>query len=204
VRRGPRPPVTYQGETYKVRSHMTAIPDLDAMNDGDARAWLARYAYDRDTSYRVGPVVSERNRTPECTPWRGPLDRFGYGRMNEGRSAHRELWIKARGPIPEGMTIDHTCRFRACVNLGHLRLLSGSENSKLQTRPAPRSHCSNGHELSAENARITQTPTRGTETACRACNREAVRRYKQRRSSGSQFRGRPSDRPAAPARQAAR
>lgn len=44
-------------------------------------------------------------------------------------TAHRAAWVYANGPIPEGMTVDHTCRNRRCVRVDHLRLLTLAENS---------------------------------------------------------------------------
>ena len=45
---------------------------------------------------------------------------------------HRARWIAERGPIPDGLTIDHNrdvCRSILCVNLEHLRLMTRGENA---------------------------------------------------------------------------
>lgn len=44
--------------------------------------------------------------------------------------AHRAAWVHVNGQIPEGMTIDHLCRTRPCVNPAHLRLLSNFDNAR--------------------------------------------------------------------------
>jgi hypothetical protein len=44
--------------------------------------------------------------------------------------AHRAMWIAVNGDIPEGMTVDHLCKNRPCINPAHLRLLSNYENSR--------------------------------------------------------------------------
>ena len=36
------------------------------------------------------------------------------------RAAHRVAWELIRGPIPEGLVLDHLCRTSACVNPDHL------------------------------------------------------------------------------------
>lgn len=57
----------------------------------------------------------------------------GYSQIgwNSGnmRLGHRVMWEAEVGPIPPGMTIDHTCRTRRCVNVRHLRVLTNRENS---------------------------------------------------------------------------
>lgn len=40
--RGPMPTVTYDGNTYKLRSRQTTIPDLAAMRRIEALVWLNR------------------------------------------------------------------------------------------------------------------------------------------------------------------
>lgn len=43
---------------------------------------------------------------------------------------HRVSWEAANGPIPDGMTVDHVCRVRRCINPEHLRLMSNLENAR--------------------------------------------------------------------------
>lgn len=56
----------------------------------------------------------------ECWPWQGNRKQDGYGRVYLGHgkywAAHRAAYELAHGPIPTGLTIDHLCRNRACVN----------------------------------------------------------------------------------------
>lgn len=74
------------------------------------------------------------DRDAPCVPWDGELDRDGYGRSGNGRThsqqAHRYVWEETVGDIPEGMTLDHVCKRRDCVQLAHLELVTQSENSK--------------------------------------------------------------------------
>ncbi len=61
-------------------------------------------------------------------------------------TAHRAAWSAVFGQIPEGMTIDHTCKNRRCVNVSHLRLLSNFENARRTFgRDWPLGTCINGH-----------------------------------------------------------
>lgn len=127
---------------------------------------------------------------PDCLIWTGVMDR-GYGRISIGDQSwrvHRAMWELVNGPIPDGLTIDHLCRVKSCVNTEHMELVTGSENSKRMWvanggRPRPgesATHCKHGHEFTPENTRIR--PGNGRR-ACRACERARVRTDKRKTPS---------------------
>lgn len=92
-----------------------------------------------------------------CWLWTASLNWAGYGQLREReggkpkiRAAHRVAWTLYRGPIPEGMFIDHLCRVRSCVNPDHLRVVTPYQNSMENSlgwgaRAAKRTHCAQGH-----------------------------------------------------------
>jgi hypothetical protein len=64
-------------------------------------------------------------KTPTCWNWTAAKTTDGYGSLwnRESRRAvytHRYSYELNVGPIPDGLTIDHLCRNRACCNPDHL------------------------------------------------------------------------------------
>ena len=103
---------------------------------------------------------------------------IGWGSKVNGRgmtTAHRAAWSHVKGRIPDGMTIDHICKNRRCVNVDHLRMLSNFENARrTRGRDWPLGECINGHPNSDL---ITKA---GKPSKCRLCSRETSRRWAER------------------------
>lgn len=55
-KRGPMPKVTYDGDTYTLRSRSAPVPDLDKMQRFDALLWICRNTYPRGYS-RPNPLA---------------------------------------------------------------------------------------------------------------------------------------------------
>jgi hypothetical protein len=114
-----------------------------------------------------------------CWMWTGAKQR-GYGQFtlrwfknSQGKwrsqtvRAHRLMWMIAnQDDIPEGLTIEHTCRNKSCLNPLHLELLDRGENAR---RGNTLKVCKSGlHSMTGSNVirRPSQPSTKGE---CRAC-----------------------------------
>lgn len=110
-----------------------------------------------------------------CHLWTGSKTPAGYAQFRvDGRThyAHRWIWAQVYGPIPDGLTIDHLCRHRRCVNPEHMELVTQRENvlrgHTIPARHAEKTACLRGHPFDAENTYIA--PKSG-QRQCRICNR---------------------------------
>ena len=84
--------------------------------------------------------------------------------------AHRLFYWKIVGPIKAGMTLDHTCRNRKCVNPAHLDPVDCRVNAARGMAPstvaARLGVCSRGHKID------------GGKRRCLVCARDTRRRWR--------------------------
>lgn len=115
----------------------------------------------------------------DCQVWTGAT-RNGYGRVARGRKGdgladvHRAVWEHERGPIADGLTLDHLCRVRLCANPAHLEPVTRRENVLRGEHPNVVAFrdgtCTKGHPVTGENVAIRDGRRR-----CRRCLRDAER-----------------------------
>ena len=132
-------------------------------------------------------AISERierftTATPEgCWLWTGYCDGAGYGRMQvrgHNALAHRVAYELYVGDIPDGLTLDHLCRRRSCVNPRHLEPVSHRENvmrgASFAAVNAAKTHCPMGHALAGANLYVNAS---SGARVCRECMAAARQRY---------------------------
>lgn len=108
-------------------------------------------------------------RTP-CHIWHGSVGSHGYGRW-KGDLVHREAYRRLRGHIPPGLSIDHLCRQRLCVNPDHLEIVTLAENTRREV------------SFLIQEGRLPTGPQCGHKIEphwknCRICARKRRDRYK--------------------------
>lgn len=78
-------------------------------------------------------VIEDRGHSTPCWIWQRNLTTLGYGLhiwAGTRRLAHRVVFEATRGPIPEGLQLDHLCRNPSCVNPDHLEPVTNAENQR--------------------------------------------------------------------------
>lgn len=72
-----------------------------------------------------------------CWIWEGTVNSKGYAyTAYRGKTyrAHRLFFELQKGKIEKGLTLDHRCRVRCCVNPEHLSVVTQTENRRLGVR----------------------------------------------------------------------
>jgi hypothetical protein len=120
-------------------------------------------------------VVSKIDFSDSCWLWMGATQSRGYGSVViDGRAwlAHRAVYTHLIGDIEDGLTLDHLCMVKRCVNPLHLEPVTAKENKRRAL--AQKTHCLRGHALSGRNLRINGNGHR----SCLTCASESrLRRY---------------------------
>lgn len=113
-----------------------------------------------------------------CMIWMGHVSNKGYAStcfndedgVRRGKPIHRIVYETMRGPIPQGLFLDHLCRVPSCVNPDHLEPVTPRENI-IRAVPylmAKRTHCTHGHEFTPENVVYRNG---GQRKKCRICEK---------------------------------
>ncbi len=159
-------------------------------NKAVCRSWCEKH-YSRWKRHRdiTDPPTREEHfwldvdKSKDCWRWRNSHSHLGYALVmwfGKTRPAHRIAYELTRGPIPDGLVIDHLCRNRWCLNPDHMEPVTQRENvlrgEGVAARHAAKTHCPQGHEYTEENT-YHWPGAKGASRACRACISE---RYQNR------------------------
>lgn len=136
-------------------------------------------ARDSVIAYRI----EDRGHETPCWIWDGLCDERGYCRAyRAGKAfwAHRFVYEQLRAPISPGLTIDHLCRVRSCVNPAHLEPVTLAENIRRGSGPSAiavrTNQCKRGHQFTLENTYVGKDGRR----SCRACGAWRARQKRLR------------------------
>lgn len=109
-----------------------------------------------------------------CWIWKAGKSRRGYGKFWHNDYTwlvYKWAFENLVGPVPKGLTLDHLCRNRLCVNPAHLEPVSAVENvmrgTGITAVNAKKTHCSKGHPFSGYNVAFNKDGSR----RCRECAR---------------------------------
>lgn len=171
----------------------------DCIRPSKSRGWCnAHYENWRrngDPLPRINLTLEERfwpkvvRRSSGCWVWAGSRNKGGYGHLglppNGQRQgmAHRVAYELLVGPIPDGLELDHLCRYTSCVNPAHLQPVTHKINIERATWACAKAHrakthCPQGHPYSGDNLAMY-----GGKRCCRTCMRASNRRYEQRKAA---------------------
>ncbi len=114
-----------------------------------------------------------------------PLDKYGRRTRSKTRLlAHRVVYARLCGPIPDGLQLDHLCRNHACVNPKHLEPVTAKENVHrgvgVAVQNMKKTHCPSGHPLEEGNLVLSRFNSKG-HRICLTCYRASVRKALRKR-----------------------
>lgn len=120
-----------------------------------------------------------KNEVTGCWEWQANKDKNGYGMFwsKTNERAHRWSYRHFKGQIPQGLTLDHLCMVKNCVNPEHLEAVTNLEN--IQRSKRNRTTCRKGHPRTAANSFLN---IRG-DLCCKLCKKTAARKYKVKNRS---------------------
>lgn len=128
---------------------------------------------------------SKVTKSDGCWEWTAHRDKKGYGSFGfsgKVQKAHRVAYILTFGELPDGAHILHSCDNPSCVNPGHLR--TGTHTDNMQDKvmrgrhfQSNQTHCKRAHPLNDLNTYMTPDGRRN----CRTCRLAAKRAFRARK-----------------------
>lgn len=163
-----------------VDSHGYCVKHLRRWQKWGDPHYVAKIQHDDVTRFHSKILVSDSG----CWLWQDVPEANGYARFSVGMGrelAHRWSYEHYCGSIPEGMTIDHLCRVKHCVNPEHLEVVTQKVNNlrsdNLAALNARKVKCLRGHPFDSANTYVNPS------TGARHCRRCAADRERNRRKA---------------------
>ncbi len=104
-----------------------------------------------------------------CWVWTAVKNKGGYGQFWDGKRqvlSYRWSYERARGPVPNGLQLDHLCRNPSCIRPDHLEAVTQQVNSKRGVHPWKK--CPHGDSYKYAKSRVCRV--------CNSQNRKAILR----------------------------
>lgn len=122
-----------------------------------------------------------------CWNWTGYKTGYGYGLITTHtigkkqffKMVHRVAYELVKGPIPDGLQIDHLCRNKLCCHPYHLEAVTSKENTRRGLKGVLMTHCWRGHPFDESNTRINKDGRR----ICKKCAAAYRRNYERRKKA---------------------
>jgi len=111
----------------------------------------SRWKRNRSMAIRPNKIPDEQrfmqlvDKSTGCWLWLASRFSSGYAQFKaagKNHRAHRFSYRAFKGEIPKGLTLDHLCRVKHCVNPEHLEPVTAAENNRRIPKEAV---CKRGH-----------------------------------------------------------
>ncbi len=105
------------------------------------RGWVKgqpiRFIVGHASRKQYNTVVFRVDKKTGCWLWQGSKTSMGYGNLRANSQyvlAHRYMYELVKEKIPDGLTLDHLCRNKLCINPAHLEPVTHAENCRRGVR----------------------------------------------------------------------
>lgn len=115
---------------------------------------------------------------PSCKPGNKGYCNVSISRKHLGLHVH--VYVYFRGPVPEGLELDHLCRNRACCNPDHLEPVTHLENVRRGESHGKETCCPQGHPYEEGNLYKDKLSRR----YCRTCQIARATKRRIREQAG--------------------
>lgn len=150
--------------------------------------------FEEKIKYNISQTLDKMYKGTYCWIWQKYCNPDGYGVVGGPNKStfrtHRLTYCIFKGPLTEGLEIDHLCRNRACCNPDHLEEVTHQENSRrgeiglgIKEKEMVKTHCAHGHEYTEANTKYQKVKNPDGsfryKRQCRECSKLYQRKLKE-------------------------